>query len=92
MSADAVVHWAAHAHATAGYDVYFGRLSEIRAAHSLVTHQAACHLLATQLDIHSVSIPAGDGLVYLVAPHGLVAGSLGWDSSGHERPVTEPCP
>ena len=75
------------------YDVYRGLLSEIRAAHLLVTHRRACEVIYPySWNIVLDAPPIGDGYIYLVAPRAAAQGSLGRDSNGVERPITEPCP
>jgi hypothetical protein len=87
-----MLHWDANPYATNGYDVYRGLASEMRTSGLFVTHPLACGDAATAWSVAGDAVPLGDAFVYAVAPHGAVSGSLGVDSAGHERPLTDPCP
>jgi hypothetical protein len=86
-----MLHWDANPYATNGYDIYRGLSSEMKTAGLFVTYSVACGHPATEWNVAGDAAPPGDAYVYVVAPHGAVSGSLGVDSAGHERPLTDPC-
>jgi hypothetical protein len=78
------VSWDVYPFATAGYDVSVGRWSLLHTK-GIVQGPGICDWPGTTFDAGD-PVPPGDGLIYLVAPHGAVAGSMGYDSAGNERP------
>jgi subtilisin family serine protease len=84
--------WDTSPYATAGYDIYRGRLGEIRSAGALVTQVLACGQAGSTFDIAADASAVDDGFVYFVAPHGSFSDNIGYDSQGSERPLTDSCP
>jgi hypothetical protein len=86
-----ILRWDAHPFAVRGYDMYEGLLSVLSATGNSAQSPPTCGYGQTAIAI-PVSPPAGDGQYYLVVPHGVVAGSLGFDSNFQERVNSLPCP
>jgi hypothetical protein len=85
-----LVRWDAYPFASAGYDVYRSRWSLLHSV-GIVQGPAICAWGTTTFPADD-TVQEGDGTIYLVAPHGAVPGSLGFDGDGIERLNPAPCP
>jgi hypothetical protein len=83
--------WPPNPHASSGFDLYSGRLSDIASGGLSGLTTEACSFAGTSYGIEGSSMP-GDGTMYLIVPRGLVSGSPGADSEGHPRVLSELCP